>query len=280
MNNGKIALVTLVVATLAVTARTAHADCPTAGHCSATECEFRCTDTAEYIVFGKISCGGDTAKPGVCRWNRDKTTFLDYTRESTYNAAKWIVGAWGGGDLVRLASRSGESCGGSCTVDGDIDAYDTFLFYGDDGDDYLYLCATTSEPSASDCIAGGSADGLGDSDHVYGSVYADYLWGGDGVDYLYGYEERDVIHGGAGDDRLYGHEYCDYLAGDESVGDYDRCYCGPGGGTQEGETADCEYEYDCDPYCMSLWGTADSPMSAGDEPMGSEANVSCFPRDR
>lgn len=273
--------------------QSAAADCSRT-YCATDYCEFQCSGSREYLVFGKRSSTGRT---GVCwfgfsgSWGQGSLGGCIWDDDGSGNhvdAADWRVKAGGGDDLVRLASPSGESCGTGCTIDGDIDAGDTFMFWGDADDDRLYLCATTGTPSSTYCVTNvGRADGRADEDLVVGSIYGEYLWGGGSTygDSLYGYggddvivggnvsnasyydyidggtgddsiaggNGGDVIYGGYGSDTIYGLAGCDLIdAGeDPGGGETDRCYCRYGEDPDyTGQTSGCEEESECAGICF------------------------------
>jgi len=94
---------------------------------------------------------------------------------------------------------------------------------------------------------GGNAEGdtYVNIEHVYGSEYADIIFGSNGItNFLYGYGGNDTLHGRGGRDDLYGGTGSDYLRGGGSVdylygeegsdalwgqGGRDILYGGPGG---------------------------------------------------
>jgi Ca2+-binding RTX toxin-like protein len=247
----------LAVLAVALAPRQATADCAMGAHCSTDYCEISCDSEADYIVFGTWTEGANV-KTGVCWWDNSGWSKGMYGGRigTTTDAADWRIFAGGGSDLVRLADRTAatEACGtyGGSTlyIDGDIETGDTFMEWGDAGNDWLLLCDTTGVPASGNCIWGGRADGRADSDYVYGSTNDDELWGGDGNDYLYGFEGEDTLHGGAGNDSLYGDDNCDDIYGDDGT---DYCDCsatsndvnegwyltGHGCETDDGKCQDC-----------------------------------------
>jgi hypothetical protein len=169
----------LVVAVTALCPGHAEAQCTT-GTCDATYCEINCPTSADIILFGTLYRNGVKQNPGVCRFNSGGTfqDILDTGLTSAdYRVRADGAGATGGTDTVRLASpTSAETCGSSggynWTIKGEPPANSTFLFWGDVGADTIYLC-DRANPSASNCIVGGRADGRAGDDEVYGSTYGD-----------------------------------------------------------------------------------------------------------
>lgn len=209
----------LVAAVAALFPGHAEAQCTT-GTCDAVYCEINCPTSADKIVFGTLYRNGVKQNPGVCRWNSGGTfqDVLDTGRTSgDYRVRADGAAVTGGADTVRLASPAGaETCGSyggyNWTIKGELPVNSTFLFWGDVGADIIYLC-DRENPTASDCIAGGSADGRADNDDIYGSTYGDQLWGSGGADDIYGRAGDDDIWGGDGNDLLDGSTGADELYG-------------------------------------------------------------------
>jgi Ca2+-binding RTX toxin-like protein len=231
----------------------ARGDC-SLGTCNATYCEIDCPTSSDLIVFGTLYKNGTSAGVGVCRFTTGGT-FQDVTPTNTVSSdyrvrADGASAVSGGNDTLRMARPgSAESCGtvgtDVWTVKGELPANATYLFWGDLGDDIIYLC-DRADPAAGDCITGtnaGRADGRGGddyaygspageylygsagSDHIYGRAGADTLYGGDGTDHIYGGTGDDVISCGAGDnDEGYGEDGCDIVDGGDGTGDV--CDCG------------------------------------------------------
>ena len=264
------------------------ADCEVS-YDSASFCYIDCDTGRDYIVFGKIAVETSpgyytTQGVGVCVFEMDDSynrgSYSDAAWASMYNGKDYQVygdgfAATGSKDFIRLASVSTwEWCRTSnwpsqpgVLVNGNLPYYggwgdhDTYLFYGDKGDDDLRLCSSVSTFDATTCEYGGVADGRDDNDYVYGSGRPYSIWGGSGNDSLYAGTEADgSMHGGSGTDTLYGNsgsqeihgdEGNDYLYGFDGLdelygdGDYDRCNGGPPGGFLS-DFCDCEEESYCE----------------------------------
>ncbi len=281
----RVLLVPVFVAALFASAEPASASNCSVGSCGAGECQINCpTSQADYLVFGDIwtwttADGWIHRGVGVCQFQSDgswsKGSYVTYAASLT-DTAKWVVRAdgaddsSGGNDLVRLANTSGEYCKDTSSddvwIDGTIPAADDYLFWGDGGSDKLYLCRSSGP---TDCIANDAcADGRAGNDYVYGTSYADELYGAGGGDVFYGYGGADTLYGGDGDDIFYGGDDgdtvwcgagddfgygdggddtligetgCDYLEGNAHDGDTeaDNCYCA-GNGIDP-------------PYCPANW---------------------------
>lgn len=232
--------------------------------CTSTECKINCPTTHDYVIFGQIYYFffGVYYYDGVgfCQFQSNGSYSKGAFVTSGYNTidtALWTLRAdggdqpsSGGNDVVRLADpQSYEACGDTAYfVRGGLPAGDQYLFWGDLGNDKLYLCDQIN-PSETDCIwRSGRADGRHGNDFLYGSsVGDDRLWGGDGYDDLFGYAGHDTMYGGpnpagvgledrlwggygydtmygdAGDDDLRGQDDCDTLDGGDGS---DGCLCG------------------------------------------------------
>lgn len=240
--------------------------------CTSTECKINCPTTHDYVIFGQIYYFffGVYYYDGVgfCQFQSNgsysKGAFVT-SAYRTIDTALWTLRAdggdqpsSGGNDVVRLADpQSYEACGDTAYfVRGGLPAGDQYLFWGDRGNDKLYLCDQIN-PSATDCIFqsgrtdGGRADGRGGNDFLYGSVLNDRLWGGDGYDDLYGYAGSDTMYGGTNpdgaglEDWLFGGDGHDTMYGDANP---DLLYGGAGSDSLYGGTGndDLRGETDCD----------------------------------
>lgn len=261
--------------------RDALASC-SVGTCSGgagSYCDIQCGSGREYIAFGRYYDGASW-RHGVCWWSfvsDDPGNANYWTKDtgsscgcagSTLDSKDWRIKAGSGGDLLRLASRSGETCSTvSITIDGDIDSGDDYMFWGEGDNDRLYLCGSTStNPSSSYCISNdGRADGREGDDLVVGGTNGEDLWGSSGDDVIYGLEGDDEIWGGAGYDIIYGNEgsdtlhgdtECDLIEGDNGTGNIggtsDVCWCeetDPGSG-DTGQTWECETSNYCYGVCF------------------------------
>jgi serralysin len=91
------------------------------------------------------------------------------------------------------------------------DLDNSFLAYGEDGDDGLY------GGSEDDVLYGGrghdTIEGRGDNDRAYGNSGRDYILGGTGADRLYGGPDNDTIYGNSGNDYVRGDGGADTLSG-------------------------------------------------------------------
>lgn len=240
----------VVVMLVAIQAQEADAQC-TLGTCSSTYCEIDCPTSSDLIVFGTLYKNGSATSVGVCRFTTGGS-FLDVTETGRVSddyrlRADGNSGVSGGNDMVRLARPgSAETCGSyggaTWTIKGELPPNSAYLFWGDLGDDTIYLCDRLN-PSASDCIGNaGRADGRGGADYLYGSVHDDSLWGGNGSDHIYGRAGDDYIYGGGDQDFLWGGPDDDIVSGDG--GDYDEGYGEDGcdvvdGGAGTGDVCDC-----------------------------------------
>ena len=91
--------------------------------------------------------------------------------------------------------------------------------------------------------AGGDAEGdtFNGIENLTGSIYADTLWGDDGINELMGMDGNDVLQGYGGDDRLHGGNGNDTLAGMDGA---DMLNGGAGADTMQGGTGDDTYYVD------------------------------------
>lgn len=243
------------------------------GTCNSTYCYINCDTGGAYMIFGTLVAeydGGGMIVPlgiGVCYFDIDGSynagTYRGYAA-TVQNTGDWRIQADsadasnGGNDLVRLADpHAWEYCRTevgdtpAIKIKGYLGSGDTYLFWGDKGDDKLRLCASTDGGiSGVDCITNvGRADGRDGSDSLWASDVGSELWGGgdSSVDYLRGNEGADTLRGGGGNDylwgdygadTLYGDDGCDSVSGGTGGGD-DACNCG-GPGVNAGYGYECE----------------------------------------
>ncbi|NMC69912.1 MAG: calcium-binding protein [Myxococcales bacterium] len=227
----------------------------TLGTCDATYCEINCPTGSDLIVFGTLYKNSNPAGVGVCRFTTGGS-FVDVTPTNMTSGdyrvrADGADAASGGNDTLRMARPSSpESCGTTYpggdvwTIKGELPVNSTYLFWGDLGDDTIYLC-DRSNPSATDCITdtnAGRADGRGGADYVYGSPANDTLYGSGETDHIYGWAGDDTLYGGDGRDYVYGGNDDDAITG--GGGDYDEGYGEAGcdivdGGAGTGDLCDC-----------------------------------------
>lgn len=237
----------LVVVCPALDASRAEAtDCTqtTYPYASPSYANFNCPTGDDYLVFGTV--GVETyagsgiyaaAGIGVCQFESsgswDKGDFVAYVVASTavsdYRVrADSASGSAGGDDVVRMADVDGEQCrasGGSGSgiagirIVGDLGAGDTFLFWGDKGDDQLRLCNNTSGPSWDCADNEGRVDGREGADTIYGTYLSEELWGGSGtyVDDIVANDGGDTIYGGPGDDNIWAGYGNDWVYGEDGV---------------------------------------------------------------
>jgi Ca2+-binding RTX toxin-like protein len=94
-------------------------------------------------------------------------------------------------------------------------------------------------------LGGAGGDAEGDTfqgiENLTGSIYADTLWGDDGINELMGMDGNDVLQGYGGDDRLHGGNGNDTLAGMDGA---DMLNGGAGADTMQGGTGDDTYYVD------------------------------------
>jgi Ca2+-binding RTX toxin-like protein len=277
---------------------------------------FDCDTGRDYIMFGTVREGlaGDKAE-GVCvfefsgTWGRgtlkDVSIWTDdadcASPQDFYVQADGNDAGTGGNDLVQLAPpgswfECGSWGGSTWYIQGYFAAGAVWGYWGDLGDDRLFLSSQTtvdvnnncSAPSSSESYDGnGGAAGEQGNDIVCGSYYGDYLYGGDhmyggdggdymeggaGADYMEGNDGTNTISGGSEDDTMHGGANVDYMygnAGNDTMWGYaedDRMEGGTGQDTLYGG-ANSDYLYGNyysvgDASCDGLYG-GDGP--AGDD---------------
>jgi Ca2+-binding RTX toxin-like protein len=99
-------------------------------------------------------------------------------------------------------------------------------YWGDLGDDRLFLSSQTtvdvnnncSAPSSSESYDGnGGAAGEQGNDIVCGSYYGEYLYGGPDTDRVFGFDGDDHLYGGDGGDYMDGGAGADYMEGNDGT---------------------------------------------------------------
>ncbi len=205
---------------------------------------YDCPTGDDYLVFGKVWVEGvpgsgiyGLAGIGICQFESsgswDKGDYVTYVVASAdvtdYRVrADSASGSTGGEDVVRMADISGEQCRASggygsgvkgVRIVGDLDSGDTFLFWGDKGDDHLRLCDNTSGPSWDCSDNEGRADGREGADTIYGTYLSEDLWGGSGtyIDDIYGNDGSDHIYAGPGDDNIWAGAGNDWVYGEDGA---------------------------------------------------------------
>lgn len=261
MNDGRcrwqtaVALMSVVFLSVAAWPGPASAHCEaTSGHCNivscdSNECIIGCPTSGDIIILGNVwtYSGGWTNRGIGVVLKTSGGSYVDWCA-STQSTHLWTVrgdsgnDASGGWDTMRVATAAGETfSSGTVWVDNSIPYQDSYLFWGDAGDDTIYLC-NDSTPTGAECPDDSNAaraDGRSGSDVIYGSFGGDMIWGGGGDydDTLMGFFALDQIWGGDGDDTIYGGDISDDLYGENG----DDHIWGDEYGTSEYPSADLIY---------------------------------------